>query len=123
LDLQLEKIRALYKSKRNIMLESIEEYFPREVQWTIPQGGMFLWITLPKSIDARLMFKRALEKKVAYVIGDAFHPDGKGHNTMRLNFSYSEDSDIREGIKRLGEVIKAELSGAIEEEEEIPEGV
>ncbi|UCH89377.1 MAG: PLP-dependent aminotransferase family protein [Thermoplasmata archaeon] len=123
LDLQLEKIRALYKNKRNIMLESIEEYFPREVKWTIPQGGMFLWITLPKSIDARLMFKRALEKKVAYVIGDAFHPDGKGHNTMRLNFSYSEDDVIEEGIKRLAEVIQEEMEGPYEEESHVADGV
>ncbi len=84
---------------------------------------MFIWITLPKGVDTRLMFQKALAKKVAYVTGDAFYPEGKNFNSMRLNFSYSNDETIKEGIRRLAEVIKAELAATYEEEPFMPEGV
>jgi 2-aminoadipate transaminase len=76
----------------------------------VPKGGMFLWATLPKSINTRVMFNSAVAKHVIYVVGDAFYPDGSTFNSMRLNFSFSEDDIIIEGIKRLAEVIKQELS-------------
>ena len=117
LDGQLKKISAMYREKRDVMVEAIKEYFPEGVKWTVPHGGMFLWVTLPKKINTRHMFHRAIEKKVAYVVGDAFFPDGSGHNTMRLNFSYSENDTIREGIRRLSEVIKEELRASYMEEE------
>lgn len=117
LDGQLEKISSMYREKRDVMLESIQEFFPEGVKWTVPHGGMFLWVTLPKKINTRHMFQRAIEKKVAYVVGDAFFPDGSGHNTMRLNFSYSENDTIREGIRRLAEVIEDELNTSYMEDE------
>jgi len=123
LDDQIKKIRTLYKRKRDIMLESIKKYFPKKVTWTTPEGGMFIWITLPKGIDTRLMFQKALAKKVAYVTGDAFYPEGKNFNSMRLNFSYSDDETIKIGIRRLAEVIKDELAATYEEEPFAPEGV
>ncbi|MDH7507175.1 MAG: PLP-dependent aminotransferase family protein [Candidatus Thermoplasmatota archaeon] len=123
LDDHIKKIRKLYKRKRDIMLESLNKYFPKNVKWTVPEGGMFIWITLPKSVDTRLMFQKALAKKVAYVTGDAFYPEGKNFNSMRLNFSYSDDEIIKEGIKRLAEVIKEELAFTYEEEPFFPEGV
>lgn len=123
LDTQVKKIRQLYKRKRDIMLEAIKKYFPENVKWTIPQGGMFIWVTLPKSIDTRFMFQKAIAKKVAYVVGDAFYPEGKNYNSMRLNFSYSDDKSIVEGIRRLGEVIKEELAISYEEEPFLPDGV
>jgi 2-aminoadipate transaminase len=109
LDKQLEKIKDLYKSKRDIMINSLKKYFPKEAKWIIPKGGMFIWITLPKKINTNLLLRKAIAKKVAYVAGDAFYHDGGNYNSMRLNFSYSADKQIIEGIKRLGEVIKEEL--------------
>ena len=123
LDTQVEHIRKLYKRKRDIMLQALKNYFPSEVKWTIPKGGMFIWITLPKSIDTRLMFQKAIQKKVAYVVGEAFFPDGGNYNSMRLNFSYSDDESIKKGIKRLAEVIKEELSAAYQKGSYVPEGV
>jgi len=103
LEKRIEANVALYRSKLQIMLEALEEHMPRMsgLRWVVPQGGMFLWITLPEQMDADEMFKEAIERNVAYVAGSAFYPNGGGHNTMRLNFSYSSDEEIREGIKRL----------------------
>ena len=105
------------------MLKALEEFFPKEAKWTIPSGGMFLWVTLPKRINTRLMFPQAVAKKVAYVVGDAFYTEGGHYNSMRLNFSYSEDDDITEAIRRLAEVIKEELARTYEEEPILAEGI
>lgn len=123
LDKHVQHIKKLYKRKRDVMLKALKEYFPSEVKWTMPKGGMFIWITLPKSIDTRLMFQKAMAKKVAYVVGEAFFPEGGNYNSMRLNFSYSEDELIKEGIKRLAEVIKDELATAYQQDTFPPEGV
>ncbi len=123
LDKQIGEIKKLYKHKRDIMLAEIKKHFPDNVKWTLPKGGMFIWISLPKSIDTRLMFQKAIAKKVAYVVGEAFYPEGGNYNSMRLNFSYCDDDSIREGIKRLGEVIRDELKATYEEETYVPEGV
>ena len=123
LDKQVEEIRGLYKRKRDVMLKALEEFFPKEAKWTIPSGGMFLWVTLPKRINTRLMFPQAVAKKVAYVVGDAFYTEGGHYNSMRLNFSYSEDDDITEAIRRLAEVIKEELARTYEEEPILAEGI
>ena len=109
LDKQVEKIKNLYKNKRDIMIDSLKKYFPKEAKWIMPKGGMFIWITLPEKINTNLLLQKAIAKKVAYVAGDAFYHDGGNYNSMRLNFSYSTDTQIIEGIKRLGEVIKDEL--------------
>jgi 2-aminoadipate transaminase len=109
LEKQIEHIKELYRHKRDVMIKALKEFFPEGAKWTVPHGGMFLWVTLPKNVNTRLMFKRAVNKKVAYVVGDAFYPDSSNYNSMRLNFSYSEDDVIIEGIKRLAEVIKEEM--------------
>ncbi len=123
LDKHIENIRDMYKRKRDVMLEALEEHFPEDVTWTRPNGGMFLWVTLPKHINARNMFSKALKKKVAFVVGDTFFPDGSGTNTMRLNFSFSSDEIIKEGVKRLSEVIKEEIEQSDEMMEPLAEGV
>jgi 2-aminoadipate transaminase len=123
LDDQVKTIRTLYKHKRDVMLSALKKYFPEEVKWTLPKGGMFIWISLPKMIDTRLMFQKALSKKVAYVVGESFFPEGGNYHSMRLNFSYSDDDTIKEGIKRLAEVIKEELSKNFQDEAYPPEGV
>ena len=99
-------IRATYKERRDVMLETMEEVFPSSVRWTHPQGGMFLWGILPKGMDAAEVLKVAIEKKVAFVTGGSFHPNGGGENTMRLNFSFSSPEIIREGITRLGLLLR-----------------
>ncbi|MCJ7585260.1 MAG: PLP-dependent aminotransferase family protein [Anaerolineales bacterium] len=106
LDEHVKFIRATYKERRDIMLETMDEVFPSEVRWTHPQGGMFLWGILPKGMYAAEVLKVAIEKKVAFVPGGSFHPNGGGENTMRLNFSFSSPEIIREGITRLGLLLR-----------------
>ncbi|MBI5842940.1 MAG: PLP-dependent aminotransferase family protein [Chloroflexi bacterium] len=106
LDEHVKVIRATYKERRDIMLEMMDEMFPPEVRWTRPKGGMFLWGILPEFMDAAEVLKVAIERKVAFVPGTAFHPNGGGANTMRLNFSYSKPEAIREGITRMGTTLK-----------------
>ncbi len=110
LDEHLEKIKKLYNEKRLTMLEAMDEHFPEEAKWKRPEGGMFIWVTLPEYINTREMFEKALQKNVAYVVGDAFYVENEGYNTMRLNFSHSSEEEIKEGIERLGKVIKQEIS-------------
>ncbi|MGC8995355.1 MAG: PLP-dependent aminotransferase family protein [Thermoplasmata archaeon] len=109
IDKQIPKIVELYRKKRDLMLKSLEENMPEGVTWTRPDGGMFLWVTVDYDIDTEKLLKKALENKVAYVVGTAFYPDGRGRNSMRLNFTYSKDEDIITGISRLGKVIKEEI--------------
>ena len=87
------------------MLQTMEETFPEGVRWTRPDGGMFLWVTLPEHLDAGELFKDAIKEKVAYVVGSAFYADGSGKNTMRLNFSYPSDELVEEGTRRLARVL------------------
>jgi len=108
-DKHIPKIRKMYKKREEVMLNSLEKYFPDGCKWTKPGGGMFLWVTLPKKIDTKKMFKEAIKHKVAYVHGAAFCVDGSGHNEMRLNFSNQDEDRIEEGIKRLATLIKKEL--------------
>jgi 2-aminoadipate transaminase len=109
-DNHIQKIRDLYQVQRNAMISMIEKYFPPNVQYTQPEGGMFIWVTLPEGISTLELFDMAIKKNVAFVPGQAFHADGGGENTMRLNFSNSDPESIEEGIKRLGMVIETFLS-------------
>lgn len=102
---------SIYREKRNFMIEQLERYMPKrfDLTWTKPEGGLFLWISLPHFIDTEKMFYRAIEKKVAYVVGSAFYFDNPETNTMRINFSYSSREQIEAGIRRLAEVIQEEI--------------
>ena len=91
------------------MLQAMEDFVPEGVKWTRPQGGMFLWVTLPESINTTEIFEKAVELKVAYVPGAPFYPNGGGENTMRLNFSNASPDLIREGIERLGKLFHKAL--------------
>ncbi len=113
-------IRSLYRERRDAMLSAMEAYFPEAVHWTYPQGGLFLWVTLPEGLDAAELLKDALAHKVAYVPGAAFHPDGGGHNTLRLNFSFCDPQRIETGIRRLGEVFANAIETHEEELELVP---
>ena len=109
LDLHIMKICEMYKPKRDVMMETMKKYFPEGYVCYKPKGGMFAWVTLPEGIDTEIMFLDAIKEKVAYVHGKAFHVDGGGKRSMRLNFSYSTNEQIDEGMKRLGKVIKGKL--------------
>ena len=102
----LEKTIEMYRGKRDVMLASLEKYMPEGVTWTKPDGGLFLFITLPEGNDATELFHMALEQNVAFVIGEAFFCDGTGKNTLRVNFSFMDDAGIEEGIKRLAAAVR-----------------
>jgi len=106
----IERLRSCYREKRNAMIAALERYMPEGVLWTRPEGGLFLWVTLPPGLDTEKMLPKALERKVAYVSGSPFFVDGTGHNTMRLSFAIATLEQIDEGIRRLAEVIKEELA-------------
>ncbi|MEM0128256.1 MAG: PLP-dependent aminotransferase family protein [Thermoplasmatales archaeon] len=105
MDRQIPKIVELYKQKRDLMIESFQNYFPEDVEYTHPNGGMFIWVTR-KGANTDEMFERAYKMKVLYVVGSAFYPDEDNHESMRLNFTYSSNEDIVEGVKRLGKVFE-----------------
>ncbi|MEF8879296.1 MAG: PLP-dependent aminotransferase family protein [Candidatus Thermoplasmatota archaeon] len=110
LDLHIMKICEIYKPKRDTMINAIEEYFPEGYICHKPGGGMFAWVTLPfDGIDTETMFLDAIKENVAYVHGKAFHVDGGGEKSMRLNFSYSTNEQIDEGVKRLARVIDKKI--------------
>ena len=88
------------------MIQAIEEYFPENVHFTKPQGGMFLWVTLPGQVSALKLFSKAMELKVAFVPGDPFYTNKTNVNTMRLNYTNADTGTIREGIRRLGHLLK-----------------
>lgn len=102
----LLRIRKNYRRQRDIMIKAIETYFPAEVTYTKPEGGMFLWVSLPKSMSSKKLFDQAIKHKIAFVPGTPFFADGGGDNTFRLNFSNCYENKIEEGIKRLGLIIK-----------------
>ena len=110
LDEHVNKIKACYVKRRDVMLKAMEEEFPEGVEFTRPQGGLFTWVTLPENIDAGEMAKKCLQKNVAYVPGASFYPNGGVYNTCRLNYSNMPEDKIIEGIKRMGEVLREELS-------------
>ena len=106
LEPHIEEIKATYLKKRNTMMSALEAYFPEGVTWTNPEGGLFLWLDLPKHVSAKDLLPKAIESKVAYVYGSPFFACGGGENTMRLGFSNPACDEITEGIKRLGKLIK-----------------
>jgi 2-aminoadipate transaminase len=103
-------ICKVYRERRDVMLEAMQEHFPGSVAWTRPQGGLFLWVRCPPDVDTEKLLKRALEAKVAFVPGYAFYPDGRGRNAMRLSFSCTPPDKIRVGIERLGHAIREEIA-------------
>ena len=110
LDANLEKSIALYKRNRDLLLSLLEEYMPEGVSWTHPEGGLFLFLTMPEGFDAVKFYDTALDAGVAYVAGEFFHPDGSGKNTMRMNFSFMTPERIAEGVKLLASLLAAHLS-------------
>jgi len=103
-----------YRRKRDVMLQALEREMPPGVTWTRPEGGLFLWVRLAEDVDTTALLRRAVEEEgVAYVPGVQFHCDGSGRNTMRLNFSYPSEEEIRDGIARLARMVRRSASPAI----------
>jgi 2-aminoadipate transaminase len=113
LDEHGREIRDVYRHRRDVMLKAMDQHFPSAVRWTRPEGGLFLWAVLPEHISAAAVLEKAVENKVAFVPGAAFHPDGGGENTMRLNFSNAHPDQIEIGIRRLGQVLSESLEGTV----------
>ncbi len=110
LNAHVEKIKAVYKVRRDLMLKTMEETFPEGVTWTVPEGGLFTWVTLPEGVDATAIAPKCLEQNVAFVPGASFYPFPGKENHFRLNYSNATEEKLVEGIKRMGAVLTAELS-------------
>ena len=106
----VRSLSELYRRRRDAMLDALAEHLPREATWTHPEGGLFVWATLPDYIDTTDLLARAIEERVAFVPGRAAYVDGRGGSSMRLNFSGVTEDEIREGIRRLGEVIREQVA-------------
>ncbi len=100
----------IYRARRDVMLAALERYFPPQAEWTRPQGGLFIWATLPAGIDTTDLLAKALSENVAFVPGAGAYMDGRGHSSMRLNFSGVDDAQITEGVRRIGEVVESQIS-------------
>ena len=109
LDANLSRSIGLYKGKRDLLLSLLEKYMPQGVRWTHPEGGLFLFLTMPEGFDAVKFYDTALDAGVAYVAGEFFHPDGSGKNTMRMNFSFMTEEKITEGVQLLARLLRAEI--------------
>lgn len=108
LDRHVPQLRRIYGERRDMMLAALADFMPATVQWTRPDGGMFVWLTLPERYNAADILRQAIERRVAFVPGQPFHPSGKGANTLRLNFSHPTSERIRTAVQRLAEVIAAQ---------------
>ncbi|WP_121433426.1 PLP-dependent aminotransferase family protein [Actinomadura pelletieri] len=106
---QIKDFRELYRTRRDAMLESLDQLMPDGCTWTRPAGGFFVWLTLPEGLDAKAMAPRAIAERVAYVPGTGFYADGTGHRHMRLSYCFPEPHRIKEGIRRLAAVVEQEI--------------
>jgi 2-aminoadipate transaminase len=106
----VDSLTEIYRDRRDAMLDALADHFPRQAEWTRPGGGLFIWATLPDFIDTTDLLARALRDNVAFVPGSAAFLDGRGHSSMRLNFSASDGESIREGIRRIGEVVTEQVN-------------
>ncbi len=106
----VEQLRDIYHRRRDVILDALAEHLPAAATWTHPQGGLFIWVTLPDYIDTTNLLARALAENVAFVPGAAAFADGRGHSSMRLNFSSSADDDIREGVRRIGKIVAEQVA-------------
>ncbi len=109
IDAHIEKIIKFYRQRRDVMVKMIKEEFPPEAKYSIPEGGLFIWVVLPEQVNARTLLEKAQEQKVAFVPGGSFYPNKDQENSMRLNFSNMPEEKIIEGMKRLAKLLHQEL--------------
>jgi 2-aminoadipate transaminase len=106
----IDDLVEIYRARRDAMLEALERHFPAQAKWTHPEGGLFIWVTLPDYIDTTDLLAKALRENVAFVPGRAAYVDGRGGSSMRLNFSASPENELREGIRRIGRVVSEQVA-------------
>src|SRR3954453_2892085 len=106
----VDSLCGMCRHRRDVMLEALEEHFPAQATWTRPEGGLFIWATLPDYIDTGDLLAKALRANVAFVPGHAAYVDGRGRASMRLNFSGVNEDEIREGVLRIGEVVGQQVA-------------
>jgi 2-aminoadipate transaminase len=106
----VDSLNEIHRGRRDAMLDALAEFFPRQAEWTRPGGGLFVWVTLPDFIDTTDLLARALRDNVAFVPGEGAYLDGRGRSSMRLNFSGSDEDTIREGVRRIGEVVGEQVA-------------
>ena len=114
LDKHVEKIKDVYRKRRDLMLKTIAEEFPEGLEYTHPEGGLFTWVELPKHLNSKVIMQKCLENNVAYVPGGSFFPNGGKENCFRLNYSTMPEEKIVEGVKRLGSVLKSFMQEEVE---------
>lgn len=110
LDAHIDELKRIYKRRRDIMLEELDDHFPEGTSWTTPEGGFFIWVTLPDGVDTTAMAPQARERGVEYLPGKSCFVVDSGANMLRLSYSFARDEEIRDGIKILGEIIEGELA-------------
>lgn len=110
LDHHIEELKQIYRRRRDIMVRALEQHFPESASWTVPEGGFFIWVTLPNEIDTSAMAPQARERGVEYLPGKSCFVDGTGSNMLRLSYSFARDEEIRDGIRILGEIVSGELA-------------
>ena len=106
---QIKSFQQAYRERRDAMLAALEQHMPAGCTWTVPDGGFFVWLTVPEGVDTKAMLPRAVTARVAYVSGTGFYADGLGSRQMRLSFCYPTPERIREGVRRLAAVLADEL--------------
>jgi 2-aminoadipate transaminase len=106
----VDSLNEIHRGRRDAMLDALAEFFPHQAEWTRPAGGLFVWVTLPDFIDTTDLLARALRDNVAFVPGEGAYLDGRGRSSMRLNFSGSDEDTIREGVRRIGEVVAEQVA-------------
>lgn len=109
IDQHIDKIRDVYRHRRDLMLQEMTEHFPEDIRFTHPEGGLFTWVILPETLNAKELGAAAIEQKVAFVPGDSFFPNGGVSNTLRMNYSGSTDEQIKKGVRTLAKVFKEAL--------------
>jgi DNA-binding transcriptional MocR family regulator len=106
-DAQVEKLIGAYRKRRDALLGALEANMPDGISWSRPEGGMFVWLTLPESVDATELLARSVkEARVAFVPGNAFYADGTGRNTLRMSFTLADDRAVNEGVPRLAKLLR-----------------
>ncbi len=105
----IDRIKDVYKTRRDLMIQAMEKYFPKEVTFNVPKGGLFTWVEVPNHINTRQLLEKSLEQNVAFVPGESFFPNGGVTNTMRMNYSNMSEPKIVEGIRKLGEILYEEV--------------
>jgi DNA-binding transcriptional MocR family regulator len=106
----VDQLCRVYRERRDAMLSALKRHLPSSCSWTVPEGGLFTWLTLPEQVNTVELLREAVERKVAFVPGSAFFTDGSGGNTLRLNFSHPTPAKIEEGITRLGALLTQRLT-------------